>query len=37
MRFPGLGTGVIRMENRNAPADLNATELKCFNALLFLR
>ena len=37
MRFRGLGTDVIRLGNRNGLADLNATEFKRFNALLFLR
>lgn len=37
MRLPGLSTDVIRLGNRNAQAYLNATELKHFNALLFLR
>lgn len=35
---PGLGMEAIRLGDqaiRNAPADLNTTDLKCLNALLF--
>lgn len=35
--MPGLGTDAISLGSMDASADLNAADLKCFNALLFLR